>query len=130
MRKVCYLIVMLAMMSMVQAQAEGYAIKIEFGGTSMTFLLKENPKIVTENGNLVLKTNSTSVILSLPCKATFVGSADDETNGIVNIRNYSEKQTIDVRTLDGKKVAIMNKDDMINLERGIYIINGKKILIR
>ena len=30
--------------------------------------------------------------------------------------------------LDGKKVATMNnKDDMLNLERGIYIINGKKI---
>ena len=116
-------------MGSAQAQADGHAIKMEFGGTSMTFVLKENPIIVTENGNIVLKTNSTSVTLSLPCKATLIGNADDS-NGIVNIRNNSDKQTIDVYALDGKKVATMNKDDVINLERGAYIINGKKILIK
>lgn len=96
----------------------------------MTIELSQQPKILTENGNLVLKTNSMTVTLSLPCKATFQGVS----NGIeevVNIRNNSEDKLINVFTIDGRKVATLkDKNETLSLKRGVYIINGKKVLIK
>ena len=111
-------------------QAEGAAIKLEFGGTSMTVELSQQPKIVNENGNIVLKTNSMSVMLALPCKVTPTdgsGTAIDK----VTIRNNEDNAPINVFTLDGKKVATLkDRTDVISLTRGIYIINGKKVFIK
>ena len=111
-------------------QAEGAAIKLEFGGTSMTVELSQQPKIVSENGNIVLKTNSMSVMLALPCKVTPTdgsGTAIDK----VTIRNNEDNAPINVFTLDGKKVATLkDRTDVVSLTRGIYIINGKKVFIK
>ena len=113
-----------------QMQAEGAAIKLEFGGTSMTVELSQQPKIMSENGNIVLKTNSMSVMLALPCKVTPTdgsGTAIDK----VTIRNNEDNAPINVFTLDGKKVATLkDRTDVISLTRGIYIINGKKVFIK
>ena len=113
-----------------QMQAEGAAIKLEFGGTSMTVELSQQPKIMSENGNIVLKTNSMSVMLALPCKVTPTdgsGTAIDK----VTIRNNEDNAPINVFTLDGKKVATLkDRTDVISLTRGIYIINGKKYYAR
>ena len=128
-RFLLYMILLLASLS-VSAQGSGSAVRLEFEGSSMTIELSQQPKIVTENGNLVLKTSSMSIILSLPCKATFVGVS----NGIeevVNIRNNSEDKPIDVFTIDGRKVATLkDKDEPLSLKRGVYIINGKKMFIK
>ena len=114
-----------------QTKAEGSAIKLEFSDTSMTIELSEKPKIVTENGNLLLKTNSLTLTLTLPCKATFVGKSDGNEDGIINIRNNEDNTPINVYSLDGKKVGTLKeKNDMLSLERGVYIINGKKVFIK
>ena len=113
-----------------QMQAGEAAIKLDFGGTSMTVELSQQPKIVNENGNIVLKTNSMSVMLALPCKVTPTdgsGTAIDK----VTIRNNEDNAPINVFTLDGKKVATLkDRTDVISLTRGIYIINGKKVFIK
>ena len=121
--------VVFALMLSLQAKADGSAIKIEYSGTSITVLLSDKPKIIVEDGNIVLKSASTSVILSLPCKATYVDNAEDNPNGIADIRNNDSKP-IDVFTIEGKKIATLKNNEVKNLQRGIYVINGKKILIK
>ena len=121
--------VVFALMLSLQAKADESAIKIEYSGTSITVLLSDKPKIIVEDGNIVLKSASTSVILSLPCKATYVDNAEDNPNGIADIRNNDSKP-IDVFTIEGKKIATLKNKEVKNLQRGIYVINGKKILIK
>jgi hypothetical protein len=121
--------VVFALILSLQAKAVGSAIKIEYSGTSITVLLSDKPKIVVEDGNIVLKSVSTSIILSLPCKATYVDNAEDNPNGIADIRNDGNKP-IDVFTIEGKKIATLKNNEVKNLQRGIYVINGKKILIK
>ena len=132
MKKLYSTLLMLAMFVVpLQTKAEGSAIKLEFSDTSMTIELSEKPKIVTENGNLLLKTNSLTLTLTLPCKATFVGKSDGNEDGIINIRNNEDNTPINVYSLDGKKVGTLKeKNDMLSLERGVYIINGKKVFIK
>jgi hypothetical protein len=111
-------------------QAEGAAIKLEFGGTSMTVELSQQPKIVSENGNIVLKTNSMSVMLALPCKVTPIGGSATAIDKII-IRNNNDNAPINVFTLDGKRVATLkDRTEVLSLMRGIYIINGKKVFIK
>jgi hypothetical protein len=129
MKRICSVIAVLALMFSLHTKADGSAIKLEYGGTSMTVILSEKPKIVMEDGNIVLKTISTSVVLSLPCKATYIDNAEDNPNGIANIRNDGNKP-IDVFTIEGKKIATLKNNEVKNLQRGIYVINGKKILIK
>ena len=113
-----------------QMQAEGAAIKLEFGGTSMTVELSQQPKIMSENGNIVLKTNSMSVTLALPCKVTPIGGSATAIDKVI-IRNNDDNAPINVFTLDGKKVATLkDRTEVLSLTRGIYIINGKKVLIK
>ena len=111
--------------------ATAQAIKIEFGGTSMTIELSENPKIVNSGSNIIMKTNSTSVTISLPCKVTIVDSSSTDIKELVNIRNDSDDVPLKVFSLDGKKIAVLeDKSQLLSLKHGIYIVNGKKIIIK
>ena len=131
MKKVYSTIMMLALFAIpMQMQAEGAAIKLEFSGTSMTIELSQQPQIVTEDGSLILKTNSMTVTLALPCKVTPIGGADTAIDKVI-IRNYEDNAPINVFSIDGKKVATLkDKNDMLSLKRGVYIINGKKVFIK
>ena len=131
MKKVYPTILMLLMLFLpMQMQAEGSSIKLEFSGTSMTIELSQQPKIVTEDGKLVLKTNSMSVALTLPCKVTPIGGSNTAIDQVV-IRNNYDNAPINVYSLDGKKVGTLkDKNEVLSLERGVYIINGKKVFIK
>lgn len=131
MKKLYSAIMMFALLFLpLQMKAEGVAIRVEYGSTSMTIELNEQPKIINENGVLILNTSTLSVALSLPCKVTPIGGSNTAVEKVV-IRNNEDNNTINVFTLDGKKVATLkDKKEAISLERGIYIINGKKILIK
>ena len=131
MKKLYSTIMMLGLLLLpLQMKAEGVAIRVEYGSTSMTIELSEQPKIINENGVLMLNTSSISVALTLPCKVTPIGGSNTAVEKVV-IRNNEDSNTINVFTLDGKKVATLkDKKEAISLERGIYIINGKKILIK
>ena len=131
MKKLYSTIMMLAMLFLPsQMLAEGAAIKVEFSGTSMTIELSQQPKIVNEGGNLMLMTSSMSVTLTLPCKVTPVGGSGTAIDQVV-IRNNDENVPINVFSLEGKKVGTLkDKNDVLSLERGVYIINGKKIFIK
>ena len=124
-------ILLLAMVMLpMQMRAESSSIKVEFSGTSMTIELSQQPKIVTEDGKLVLKTSSMSVALTLPCKVTPIGGSNSAINK-VTIRNNDDNASINVFSLDGKKVGTLkDKNGVLSLERGIYIINGKKVIIK
>lgn len=131
MKKLYSTIMMLAMMVFsLQTKAIGSAIRLEYGGSSMTIELSKQPKIVTENGMLVLKTNSMSLMLTLPCKVTPIGDSNTAIDQVV-IRNNDENAPINVFSLEGKKVGILkDKNEVLSLKRGVYIINGKKIFIK
>ena len=124
-------ILLLAMVMLpMQMRAESSSIKVEFSGTSMTIELSQQPKIVTEDGKLVLKTSSMSVALTLPCKVTPIGGSNTAIDKVV-IRNNDDNAPINVYSLDGKKVGTLkDKNEVLSLERGVYIINGKKIFIK
>ena len=131
MKKVYSTILVLVMLFLpVQMRAEGAAIKVEFSGTSMTIELSQQPKIVTEDGKLVLKTSSMSVALTLPCKVTPIGGSNTAIDQVV-IRNNDDNAPISVYSLGGKKVGTLkDKNEVLSLERGVYIINGKKVFIK
>ena len=131
MKKVYSTILVLVMLFLpVQMRAEGASIKVEFSGTSMTIELSQQPKIVTEDGKLVLKTSSMSVALTLPCKVTPIGASNTAIDNVI-IRNNDDNAPINVFSLDGKKVGTLkDKNEMLSLERGVYIINGKKVFIK
>jgi hypothetical protein len=131
MKKVFSTILVLVMLFLpVQMRAEGAAIKVEFSGTSMTIELSQQPKIVTEDGKLVLKTSSMSVALTLPCKVTPIGGSNTAIDQVV-IRNNDDNAPISVYSLDGKKIGTLkDKNEVLSLERGVYIINGKKVFIK
>jgi hypothetical protein len=124
---------MLAMMTFAlnAHAASGQAIKVEFGSTSMTIELTENPKIVNSGSNIVLKTNSTSVTISLPCKVTIVDGSSTDIKDLVNIKNNSDDEPLNVFSMDGRKIAVLeNTSQLLSLKHGIYIVNGKKIIIK
>ena len=131
--KIVYSLIALLMMLLLpmQMKAEGSAIKLEFGGTSMTIELTENPKIVNSGSNIVLKTNSTSVTISLPCKVTIVDGSSTDIKDLVNIKNNSDDEPLNVFSMDGRKIAVLeNTSQLLSLKHGIYIVNGKKIIIK
>lgn len=106
------------------------AIKLEFDDTSMTIQLSHQPKVVMENENLVIKTITNSIILPLPCRATFVDANGAAIEDVV-VFNNDETKPLSVYSLDGKKVATLKeKNELMILRRGIYIINGKKMIVR
>lgn len=131
MKKLYSTILMLVMLLLpIQMRAEGSAIKVEFGDTSMTIELSQQPKIVNEYGTLVLKTSAMSVVLTLPCKITPIGGSDTAIEDVV-IRNNSDNAPISVFTIEGKKMATLkDKSDAFSLGKGIYIINGKKVVVK
>ena len=131
MKKYLSIVFILALFAIpMQTKAGGAAIKLEFSGTSMTIELSQQPKIVTEDGKLVLKTSSMSVALTLPCKVTPIGGSNTAIDKVV-IRNNDDNAPINVYSLDGKKVGTLkDKNEVLSLERGVYIINGKKIFIK
>ena len=131
MKKVYSTILVLVMLFLpIQMRAEGAVIKVEFSGTSMTIELSQQPKIVTEDGKLMLKTSSMSVALTLPCKVTPIGGSNTAIDKVV-IRNNDENAPINVYSLDGKKVGTLkDKNEVLSLEKGVYIINGKKVFIK
>lgn len=130
MKKFYSTIILLAMALMPIQIHAGSSIKLEFGGTSMVIELSQQPKIVYEGGNLVLKTNTLSVTLSLPCTVSPIGDSETAIEKVV-VRNDSAEYPLNVYTLDGKKVATLkDKNEALSLDTGIYIINGKKVLIK
>lgn len=131
MKKFYSTVMMLAMLFLPsQMLAKGAAIKVEFSGTDMTIELSQQPKILNEDGKLVLKTNSVSLMLTLPCKVTPIGGSNTAIDQVV-IRNNDENAPINVFSLEGKKVGILkDKNEVLFLKRGVYIINGKKIFIK
>ena len=133
MKKLYSTVMMLAMMAFAfnAHAASGQAIKVEFGNTSMTIELSENPKIVNSGSNIVLKTTSTFVTISLPCKVTIVDGSSTDIKDVVNIRNNSDDVPLNVFSLDGRKIAVLeDKSQLLSLKHGIYIVNGKKIIIK
>ena len=124
--------IMLAMMALtinVNA-ANNQELRVIYGNTQMAIGFNEYPKIVKEGSNIVLKIGRSSVTLTLPCKVTVVNTSSTAINEVVNIRNIGD-EPITVFSLDGKKVAVLKEQSqLLSLKRGIYIVNGKKIMIK
>lgn len=109
--------------------ADNSAIQLIYNNTSLTIELSERPRFVKENSEITLTTDIRSITIALPCKVTFV----EQTSGledIIIIRNNEEKSPINVFSVDGRKIATIKKEDRYFLKRGIYVINGKKFLVK
>ena len=70
-------------------------------------------------------------IEKLPAKAkNIILSFDGETTGITSINNEEMTSILgNVYSIDGKKVA-SSRDALVTLPAGIYIVNGKKVVIK
>ena len=66
-----------------------------------------------------------AILTSLPTSLS-IGFGDDGSTGIFNILNVPQKTNSAIYNLRGEKVG--TTDDMPRLPKGIYIINGKKII--
>ena len=130
MKKVLSMILLLSMM-VSPTIANAASIKVEYGSTSMTIELNEKPRFVTQNGSIILKTNSTSVTISLPCKVRITDNSYSDIHDVINVKNNNDNAELNVFSLDGRKVAVLkDKSESVSLRPGIYIINGKKIIIK
>ena len=130
MKKFYSTIIMFAMMVFPMI-ANAASIKVEYGSTSMTIELNEKPRFVTQNGSIILKTSSTSVTISLPCKVRITDNSYSDIHDIINVKNNNDNAELNVFSLDGRKVAVLkDKSESVSLRPGIYIINGKKIIIK
>ena len=110
--------------------ADNQELRVVYGNTQMAIALSDFPKIVKEGSNIIVKTSYSSVTLTLPCKITFANTSSTAINEVVNIRNIGD-EPLKVFSLDGKKVAVLKeKSQLLSLKRGIYIVNGKKIMIK
>ena len=106
------------------------AIKLEFDDTSMTIKMSHQPKVVMENENIVIKTVTNSFFFPLPCRATFVDASGANIDDVV-VFNNDERKPLCVYSLDGKRVATLKeKNEFMTLRRGVYIINGKKMIVK
>ena len=130
MKKLHSMILLLAMM-VLPTIADAASIKVEYGSTSMTIDLNEKPRFVTQNGSIILKTSSTSVTISLPCKVRITDNSSSDIHDVINVKNNNDNAELNVFSLDGRKVAILkDKSESVSLRPGIYIVNGKKIIIK
>lgn len=68
------------------------------------------------------------VSASAPKELTLM-SADEYATGITHVSNSTDKHTYDVYTLQGVQVK-KNAASLDNLPQGIYIVNGKKVVIK
>lgn len=130
MKKVLSMILLLSMM-VSPTIANAASIKVEYGSTSMTIELNEKPRFVTQNGSIILKTDSRSVTISLPCKVRIADNSYSNIHDVINVKNNNDNAELNVFSLDGRKVAVLkDKSESVSLRPGIYIINGKKIIIK
>jgi hypothetical protein len=130
MKKFYSTIIMFAMMVFPMI-ANAASIKVEYGSTSMTIELNEKPRFVTQNGSIILKTSSTSVTISLPCKVRITDNSSSDIHDVTNVKNNNDNAELNVFSLDGRKVAVLkDKSESVSLRHGIYIIDGKKIIIK
>lgn len=130
MKKFYSTIIMFAMMVFPMI-ANAASIKVEYGSTSMTIDLNEKPRFVTQNGSIILKTSSRSVTISLPCKVRIADNSSSDIHDVINVKNNNDNAELNVFSLDGRKVAVLkDKSESVSLRPGIYIINGKKIIIK
>ena len=130
MKKFYSTIIMFAMMVFPMI-ANAASIKVEYGSTSMTIELNEKPRFATQNGSIILKTSSRSVTISLPCKVRITDNSYSDIHDIINVKNNNDNAELNVFSLDGRKVAVLkDKSESVSLRPGIYIINGKKIIIK
>lgn len=128
MRRVSIILLIATLFSI---SVDATSIMVEFDNTSMTIDLSEYPKIINSGSNIVLKTNSTSVTISLPCKITFIDGPSTDIKELANIKNNSDDEPLNVFSMDGRKIAVLeNKSRLLSLKHGIYIINGKKMIIK
>jgi hypothetical protein len=130
MKKFYSTIIMFAMMVFPMI-ANAASIKVEYGSTSMTIELNEKPRFVTQNGSIILKTSSRSLTISLPCKVRIADNSSSDIHDVINVKNNNDNAELNVFSLDGRKVAVLkDKSESVSLRPGIYIINGKKIIIK
>ena len=92
-------------------------------GTSQSFAAL-GLSITFENGNMVLKENGNSTSLSLTDLSKMFFSATAEPSGIDGMTENPTLNTAAVYDLSGRKVV------KGQLPKGIYIINGKKIVVK
>ena len=112
---------------------DGWTVNVEYGGTSVSVGMSQSPQIINREGIVELRTNTMTVEITLPCKISFAYKSNGGTSisDAVDVRNNHDNTPINVFTLDGKKVAVLkDKSESLSLKRGVYIINGKKFLVK
>lgn len=129
--KILHSMILLLAMMVFPTIANAASIKVEYGSTSMTIELNEKPRFVTQNGSIILKTNSHSITISLPCKVSIADNSSSDIHDVINVNNNNDNAELKVFSLDGRKVAVLkDKSESVSLRPGIYIINGKKIIVK
>lgn len=128
---------------------EAQGVKATLFGTyvTQTFTTETEPKTSEVYGlkqandklTLIRSTNKSTLpafraavkIEELPKKAkNIILSFDGETTGITSINNDEMTSILgNVYSIDGKKVA-SSRDALVTLPAGIYIVNGKKVVIK
>lgn len=108
-----------------QTDKENFSIRLSVGGRVLPFR-----SYFAANGVTPAKINI--LISDEPINGTTPDDGEqDGTNGIRTMSDDMIKKLLPVYSIDGKKVADRSTEaNLLNLPDGVYIINGKKIVIR
>lgn len=121
-----YMLMMaLVAMTALTANAEGYDYLLvqKTDGSTLPFTAS-GLSITFENGNMILKESGNSTSLSLTDLSKMFFSATSEPSGIDMMTESTTLKTPAVYDLSGRRI------DMGRLPKGIYIMNGKKIVVK
>lgn len=120
----------LVAMTALTAHAEGYDYLLvqKTDGTTQSFTAL-GLSIKFENGNMVLKESGNSTSLALTDLNKMFFSATTDPSGIDTVTENSVLNAPAVYDLSGRKI-VNGTSENGQLPKGIYIVNGKKIVVK
>lgn len=82
-----------------------------------------------KNATLYVPAQSRNAYMSDPCWKNFYDIREENVAAVEDL-TISNIENLEVYSLDGVKVNVSSSEDLQTLQRGIYVVNGKKVIVK